>query len=666
MKRSGRANVVDRTPSAHNANSEVAGEQQQQNVEGGAGDGASKDAQDSGTKADASDSKARTGSASQPPPSVAPGGEKDAGGGERNARVGEKDASGGEKDTNGGEKDGSAKTPQDQANEATPAIPPVSRLETLKTPESAHSGTPAARRGGPSARGAASTRGARGGASARGKKAVPQPTFRGRRNREEREKLEQEQRDRDKQRLEERRAEERKQRSGFGGEKDKKGRQNATRLGRGGFSAADPNGPFSWGAPKKQKREHSHFSSGSGGVRIKNEPGEDGDYKSLGISIKKEDGGYISSEDDDDIKFPRRNIDFIEVSSDEQERAPSKQKPKRGKSSTAHSLMPVRVSRKDHHDRVLGKTESSSSVPTKSPEQAEESKDSLKAIAAESATRKGKMKDVEITDVRKPYKGMWQDADEPQGSSIKIEVISDEENSSEAVDVRADTTAKAAEKRSVESPATEKKPPVKGGYAGIAPALQTDEDRAEWERYQAKLRFMRLELGSPEPQPVREVEENNPDEVKDVRHNNVYIFQLPPDMPALLSPKTKAAEASDASEPAPPAPSGTDHNVLKPQVEIKLEDEAPEQSTKVPRFPSTGGYVGKMRVHKSGKTTLDWGGSPFVVMPGLKARFLQEVISLDITPEADRVSPDDGGKARSFGRVKGKFVVTPDWDGHIG
>ena len=99
----------------------------------------------------------------------------------------------------------------------------------------------------------------------------------------------------------------------------------------------------------------------------------------------------------------------------------------------------------------------------------------------------------------------------------------------------------------------------------------------------------------------------------------------------------------------------------------KVEEGFSDPSAKASETrPLASGYVGKLRVFNSGRTTLDWGGNSFEVKPGQKVSFLQEAVSVEVIPEKDRVVPEDAGNATSFGRVKGKFVVTPDWDVMLG
>jgi DNA-directed RNA polymerase III subunit RPC4 len=97
-----------------------------------------------------------------------------------------------------------------------------------------------------------------------------------------------------------------------------------------------------------------------------------------------------------------------------------------------------------------------------------------------------------------------------------------------------------------------------------------------------------------------------------------------------------------------------------------------------PTLPT--GHVGKLRIHKSGKATLDWGGTPLLLGMGADATFLQNVLIASV-PEKKPViaAGDDGSKEKGkrkegeeeqmdpavgmgMGQVRGKFVVTPDWD----
>jgi DNA-directed RNA polymerase III subunit RPC4 len=425
-------------------------------------------------------------------------------------------------------------------------------------------------------------------------------------------------------------------------------------------------------------RGYSGFGSGTGSraERVKN---EDGSYGSSGhrsggggdgggSSIKREGEGMVSSdEEEDDVTVPRRDIDLIEISSDEDESKPKNVPTPRARA----AALPVRIGRKEHQERTFGiNTDASSETSAKLLEKAESTGQSLQAVA-EQTTRKGKSKskDVEITGSRKQFKGVWHDS-EDSDVLVKTEPTSDEENMADAVQFGLpNAPAQPAEKQEPQSPDAERKPKAK--IKSIAePVLQTDEDRAEWARFQSNLRHIRAELG---PEEISQVDgsgdvvmaeaSSSTEKKPTVRDNNVYLFQIPPLMPA-LDPPTIKDEASDPiplPKPAQPAAKPGDPK-------IKLEEggfsDPSARSNEGPRFGS--GMVGKLRVHESGRTTLDWGGTSYELTPGNKASFLQEVTSLRIEPPAERVVPEAGGDAVSFGRVKGKFVVVPNWGEMLG
>jgi DNA-directed RNA polymerase III subunit RPC4 len=286
-----------------------------------------------------------------------------------------------------------------------------------------------------------------------------------------------------------------------------------------------------------------------------------------------------------------------------------------------------------------------------------------------SSKGKGKAKASDTATSKKEFKGVWGDSDDTV-SPVKTEENSEDENMVNAEQVGI-----------VEQPdqgADQQEPPpdaesrTRGHTRGIAePVLQTDEDRAEWARFQSSLTHIRAELGPDESAEVDAAGDVNMADAANgarkptVRDNNVYLFQIPPLMPELLSASIKKEPVEEQAPLPPPAPTPTANG--KKDVKVKLEEGAFTDTSKTheaPRFAS--GHVGKLRVRQSGRTTLDWGGTSYELTPGQKASFLQEVVSMHVVPEAQRVVPEDAGEATSFGRVKGKFVVVPDWGEMLG
>ncbi|KAF1941468.1 hypothetical protein EJ02DRAFT_434771 [Clathrospora elynae] len=571
------------------------------------------------------------------------------------------------------QEDGDESTPPVPAESDTgaeaPARAPVQRLGSLQ------GSVPPSRSASPSVRG-------RG--SARGKRGTKTPVFTGRRSKEERDAIAKEQAARDKERSKEQVAADKKKEREAESARKREARQ--AQYARGGYSGA-LSGPFSLGSSREDRKNNSNrgysgFGSGSGSraERVKTEgdghagssyrSGGGGGGGGGGSSIKREGGGFVSSDDEpDEANVPRRDIDLIEISSDEDESNPKGAPKPRGPRAT----LPVRIGRKEHQERTFGiNTDASSETAAKILEQAETTSQPLKAADSDQTSRKakGKAKDVEITGSRKQFKGVWHDS-EDLDVSVKVEAISDDEKMADAEPLGPDDELRLpAKKEEPQSPDAERKPKAKKKGV-VEPVFQTEEDRAEWERIQANLRHVLAELG-PEMVPqvdgsgdvnMAEATAADGEKKPTVRDNNVYIVQFPPLMPELLPPTIK----NEPSEPLP-APGPSTQPQPKPDVKVKLEeggfsDPAARTNNGV-RFES--GRVGKLRVHKSGRTTLDWGGTSYELKAGQKVGFLQEVSSLQVTPENLRDPPEDAGEGTSLGRVKGKFVVMPDWGQMLG
>ncbi|KAH9877773.1 hypothetical protein J1614_002990, partial [Plenodomus biglobosus] len=562
---------------------------------------------------------------------------------------------------------------------ASSSRPPVQRIGSLQ------GSVPPSRSASPSVRGR--------GSATRGKRGMAKPTFTGRRTKEEREALAKELKEREELRNAERTAAEEKKRRDqkFKDRREQSKQQRA----RGGYSGA-VSGPFSLGSSKEDRKNHSNRGpsgygdgSGSRAVRVKNEGDSYGGSSGSGSrsgggggggggggapSIKREDGGYVSSEEEEDAEFPRRDIDLIEISSDENEDKSTVAPSRRGTRTT----LPVRIGRKEHQERTVGiNTDASSETAAKILEKAEATGEiSAKAVSQSTSRKgKGKAKEVEITGERKPFRGVWQDADDSE-VFVKTETISDNEAMADSEQAGLSHKAPPATEDEGSAPSNaERKSKIRAKIMP-EPILQTDEDRAEWARYQSNLHSIRAELG---PEETSAVDDNGDTQMADgaadakkptVRENNVYLFQVPPLMPQVLPPSFKSEPTDEplstavVARPAPaPAPAAG-----KSESKVKLEEGGFSDPTAKthdgPRFAS--GLVGKLRVRASGRTTLDWGTTSYELTPGNKASFLQEVVSINLVAEANRVVPEDAGDGVSMGRVKGKFVVVPNWENMLG
>lgn len=360
-------------------------------------------------------------------------------------------------------------------------------------------------------------------------------------------------------------------------------------------------------------------------------------------------------DDDEDAEFPRKNIDFIELSSDENE---AESAPR------SHGNMPVRIGRKPHKKKEFGiNTDASTDVSTSATTMPTDAAKGSRWSATDASHKgKGIAKEVEITGMSKKYKGMWQDSESGGDDKIKTEFMSSDDEAATREQVGIDTASVKVE----QSPERERKPKLP---SNAMPSFQTEEERQEWERIQFNLLAIKDELGTVEATMAEDGDTNMSDVVEmgskaSVRDGHTYLFQLPPTMPELLEPgQSKPKPKPEASEAQPPPLQAAANGEAAIKMEEEFSDPRANKGTG-PRFAS--GRVGKLRVHKSGRTTLDWGGISFEVGPGIPASFLQEVVSLEVIPADKRVVPEDAGEALSFGRIKEKFVVTPNWEQLLG
>lgn len=181
----------------------------------------------------------------------------------------------------------------------------------------------------------------------------------------------------------------------------------------------------------------------------------------------------------------------------------------------------------------------------------------------------------------------------------------------------------------------------------------------------------------------------------------LFLFQLPPLTPFLIDPSAIPEEPEVKVEQ-----SGDTRTATIPTTtidattgsEVKKDPDAPATKTgkrgpefdglltasEPQRLPS--GIVGKLRVHKSGKVSLDWGGTDMEVRWGSEVGFLQDVVLVKSGDEHkgengagdDREEDEDDvvggrrttdgatkaqgvGKTYALGQVRKKLVLVPDW-----
>jgi RNA polymerase III RPC4 len=202
--------------------------------------------------------------------------------------------------------------------------------------------------------------------------------------------------------------------------------------------------------------------------------------------------------------------------------------------------------------------------------------------------------------------------------------------------------------------------------------------------------------------------------------DRLFLLQFPPITPFLTDPNAPlpidddeddvvevkhegpaaSTSASTAKNPSSKAATGPGPSIKKDPDGPYLKSHSQTLNTEglltaASRQRLPAGIVGKLNVHASGKVTLDWGGTDMEVRMGTEVGFLQDAVF--ITPpkleekdgegrEEDRGEADGGedmdvdmdggadgeneeaendGKVRgtvyALGQIEGKMVVVPDW-----
>ena len=373
---------------------------------------------------------------------------------------------------------------------------------------------------------------------------------------------------------------------------------------------------------------------GGGGRSAGKSKAPEFEYHSGESNDEAEDGGYISSDLEEDDAGPRIDItmmkEIIEISDDEDgERNPF--------------MGPVQVIRKDHVERdTKGQDVDDDDGKVKK----EGDEDTEMGNAPDSkAKSKARDKSVELISER-PFQGAWR----PAPLEIKEEPMADDPPAR----VRSQTkeaTEGAADGASESRKARPAKPDEKV-------KLHPEEEK-ENARLAADAEAMIREFG---------------DTTRYNGADNTFLFQFPPILPNLV--EQKPITIKDDPDAPPPLPTAATNgtSTATSSVPIKVEDDAStdplkpnpttDNSVRPAHLPTFApGSIGKLRVHKSGKVTMDWGGTPLIVQNAVETKFLQNLVMLRIEDEVPgQVSGSMRGQATSFGQPKGRFVVGPDWD----
>ena len=365
------------------------------------------------------------------------------------------------------------------------------------------------------------------------------------------------------------------------------------------------------------ENEHESTASGRDGARS----GPKSGTKSGGTtSTKQEDVVHISEDDEPDE--PRRDIEKIWLSSDDGEEdivtSKGKQRATNPTQRTGGGLRPVRAARaaKEKPDELFQKAK------TRKLAQAQKS-----------------MEDHEMLDV-----------DDDIAEVDMVDSTTKDPPSSPELSKKAKPT---------------KRPGTKAKDAKLL--SETLEEKAERLRTIEDVRKIRSEFTQVAPIKAQDTEKVSPqNSALDLRDGKLFLFQLPPLVPFLKDPATAEEEVAVKQEGEDAVGAETTNAKNSDIPGIKKDPDGIADKAKAPQLKQEGcytaadkvhlptGLLGKLRIHKSGKVSLDWAGTDMEVRYGTEVDFLQDAVLVE--------TPEEGvGTTYALGQVRKKMVVVPDW-----
>ncbi|KAF1989884.1 hypothetical protein K402DRAFT_418002 [Aulographum hederae CBS 113979] len=474
--------------------------------------------------------------------------------------------------------------------------------------------------------------------------------------------------------------------------------------GRGGFSMDAVSGAFSGGVAtniSSRARSYRGVASRSASAavtesrqsRVKSERIEHDEDRDVQMLFGGED------EEEGEDEKGRVNIDeIVLISSDDDEELggdPSGSGAKAGKSRSSHGMTPIRIRRSEHVDPIIGIKSEASTAALPGLEKAKDS--NTEATAKETSTeavRAGKSaaSDVEFIGIERAWKGAYTDDDEDRPVHIKDEPTDEDTLSVPAApsDDQAGPSTQAL--LPPESPKQAKPKPQSRSRPHDA-AHEFDDMYEEREHYllEEKKRELFHEL-VPDLHPSaasqvdlkKDATKALTDKLPSGKKDRIYLMQFPAILPQLIPAaqfvKRENDDQENAEDTNPTNPTNTEDVPMKieevetsggakaggyvdpnhpqeifRQAAADYEAAQLEDSLDNPRL-ATAGRMGQLRIHKSGKTIIEWGdGLEFEISMGAVQSCIQDIlVSKQVETERESVR---GMEAVAYGQVTGSFVA---------
>ncbi|KAF5657609.1 DNA-directed RNA polymerase 47 KD subunit [Fusarium heterosporum] len=439
-------------------------------------------------------------------------------------------------------------------------------------------------------------------------------------------------------RLEEQKASERAadERKARGRSRFRSKRSRGDAMGRGGFGRviSGASGPFSAGAGGAG-RGSGGWSGGGGG----------GGFGGGGRGFKSDSKPGFAQVTR--YREARINADKLHVHTPEEDLDSEDEAMIEALNSRAVSVLPMGIYRREHKDEGV-------IVATTAELEAAENAQAIPPPPAreeESLWVDGDAAEPQPTDENTEDGGIW-------GNESNPPVIKKEPGLDDSMDLDIDTK-------------TDQEDKSKGSAETPTPQAKKQNQDSEDAMIQADLEILANELGAVEISEGEEGKTEGPSN-KDGR---MYLFQFPP----VLPPLKQVAQPKPVSK-VKPEPGEGDDNVLESTPAaadanpVDLTDDMNGAGFNIPGFEdpeqkagfmssllSSGGMVGQLKVRKSGRVEMDWGGSTMELSPATGMNFLTTAVIIEENDEKPRPGVV-GGESIGMGKIMGRFVLAPKWD----
>jgi DNA-directed RNA polymerase III subunit RPC4 len=329
------------------------------------------------------------------------------------------------------------------------------------------------------------------------------------------------------------------------------------------------------------------------------------------------------------VREARINADKLHSHGDDEDAGSDDEATMAALTSRAASVMPMGIYRKAHKEaEVVVAT-------TAELEAAENATGEEESLWVEGGSSEGSQPPPE----QPPEEGVW-DTGSKKPTNIKKEPVDDD-----AMDL--DSVVKNPEEEKGKKLVTEVK---------IKKHLPQDpEDK----RIQSDIDLLASELGGVS------VTEDGIIQTDDTssKDGRMYLFQFPPLLPPLKpSVAPNAAGKKVKAEPQDIEMSNSNGAVdLTEQDADVPEADDPEMTQGfMSQLLSSGGMIGQLKVRKSGKVELDWGGRTLEMSPAIGMKFASTAV---IVEENDQ-KPGPmviSGEGIGMGKIMGRFLLAPTW-----